>query len=137
MLQLIDFIKRYLNIIQIEDSGDPSHQIDTTTRAIDQPEPGVRHQDRQGDSGKTNTRTKIGNLRYLLIEPGGKEEGIGDMSAVDPVSLGGPEATGGNSLGEEPVSITLEELELTDGEGPSTPPGRILPQVFSLHVKRE
>jgi len=136
-LQLIDFIKRYLNIIQIEDSGDPSHQIDTTTRAIDQSEPGVRHQDGQGDSGKTNTRAKIGDLRYFLIKTGGKEQGIGDMSPVDPVDLGGAGPTSRECLGEEPVSVTIEKLELSDGEGPTGPPGGFLPQVFSLHVKRE
>lgn len=136
-MQLIDFIKRYLNIIQIEDSGDPSHQIDTTTRAIDQSEPGVRHQDRQGDSGKTDTRAKIGDLRYFLIKTGGKEQGIGDMSAVDPVDLGGSDPTSRECLGEEPVSVTIEKLELTDGQGPSTPLRHRGPQVFSLHVKQE
>ena len=114
-MQLIDFIKRYLNVIQIEDSGDPSHQVDTTTRAIDQSEPGVRHQDRQGDSGKPDTRAKIGDLRYLLIKTGGKEQGIGNVSAVDLVELGGSDATSRECLSEEPVSIAIEELELSDG----------------------
>lgn len=102
-------------IVQTQDPKGSSHQIDPTTRSVDEGHLTVGEEDGKGYSGETDTTTQIPD-RPSPTELGGKQHRIGEMSGFDPVDLRRTDTPGRDSLGDQPTVKPFEPIQLLGGE---------------------
>ncbi len=127
----------YLDIWQIQHPGHPFHQVDPTTRAVEQNKPGIGHHHTQRNPGKTDTGADVENDTRCVSKPAGEEQRVTDMPIVDPDRFVGPNPARLNRFGEQPLPISIESRDLVGGQLATGPLAAAGPeQMGRFHVKQ-